>query len=660
MPGIPGFAGRIRAAFSRPLMGVLVAVAALASLGVAAALAAPPPDGRTYELVTPGDTGRNALLQPSIAADGNHVSYGALSSHGGAHSNVLNTYIATRNADGTWTNRPLQRTVRDPAGPIGWSPVDVIGSDYSGFIAQGLQGLTGGGTFPYDRFDANGNSVETLLSGFQNAQYATSTPDFAHSYFYLSDPIPGQPDSAAGSNIYEADNGTLTNVGLLPSGDAHECGARFTIDFQHAHRQHYVSEDGSRLFFVSPDPNAFDCTDPTPDPARLYMRAGGTTEPISEAPAGETEFAARFVQATPDGSTVFFLTSTNMVDGDTDGTEDLYRFDLGGDYSCLSCVDGGPAAGVQSAVVSEDGSRAYFVSSANLVTDPDVTPDVAHIYVNDGDGVRFVANTGQLGASPTGFPRGQISEDGSILWISAPEQLTDFATNGNQAIYRYTDDDGEIICASCVDGVPYDAAIDMSATTYGGATARAANDAGTILFFSTTKALATDDSNNALDVYRWKEGEGVALVTDGVSTTTGFSPNHTLGGTDASGANVVFTAFERLVPQHIGGPQVYTARIGGLFSPFPPPPNPGCTGDGCQGNATPQPGTSNPGSATLDGPGNVTPSKPKANKKPKKCKKGFVRKRVRGKVRCVKRKPAARRSKGAAERRKAAALRRSK
>ena len=198
MPGTPGFAGRIRAAFSRPLMGALVAVAALASLGVATALAAPPPDGRTYELVTPGHTGRNALLQPSISADGTRISYGALSSHDGAHSNVLNTYVATRNADGTWTNRPLQRARRDPSGPIGWSPVDAAGSDYSAFIAQGLQGLTGGGTFPYDRFDANGNSVETLISGFQNAQYATSTPDLAHSYFYLFDPVAGQPDSAAG------------------------------------------------------------------------------------------------------------------------------------------------------------------------------------------------------------------------------------------------------------------------------------------------------------------------------------------------------------------------------------------------------------------------------------------------------------------------------
>jgi hypothetical protein len=657
MPGTPGFAGRIRAAFSRPLVGVLAAIAALASCGVATALAAPPPDGRTYELVTPGDTGRNALLQPSISADGNRVSYGALSAHGGANSNVLNTYLAIRNADGTWTNRPLQRAQRDPSGPIGWSPVDAA-SDFSGFIAQGLQGLTGGGTFPYDRFDANGNSVETLISGFQNIQYATSTPDLSRSFFYFSEPIPGQPDSAAGSNIYEADNGTLTNVGLLPSGQPHECGARFTNEFSLAHRQHFVSEDGSRIFFVSPDSNAFDCTDPTPDPARLYTRAGGTTEPISEAPAGETEFAARFVQATADGSTVFFLTSTNMVAEDTDGTEDLYRFDIGGDYTCMSCVDGGPPAGVQSAVVSEDGSRSYFVSSANLVTDPDLTPDVAHIYVNDGDGVRFVANTSQLGSSPTGFPRGQISEDGGILWMATQDQLTDFPTGGLQAIYRYTDDDGEIVCASCVDGVPYDTAIDMVANAYGGARARAANEAGTIVFFTTNKALAPDDSNNAVDVYRWKEGEGVALVTDGVSQVSGFSPNHGFGGTDADGSDAVFTAFERLVPQHIGGPQIYTARIGGLFSPFPPPPNPGCSGDGCQGNITPQPAVTTPGSATLDGPGNVTPAKPKP--KPKKCKKGTVRKRVKGKVRCVKRKAAARRSKGATERRKAAALRRSK
>ena len=114
------------------------------------------------------------------------------------------------------------------------------------------------------------------------------------------------------------------------------------------------------------------------------------------------------------------------------------------------------------------------------------------------------------------------------------------------------------------------------------------------------------------------------------------------------------------MPQHIGGPQIYTARIGGVFSPFPPPPNPGCAGDGCQGNASPQPGTTTPGSATLDGPGNVTPSKPKANNKPKKCKKGFVRKKSAASPAASsasRRRAAPRR---AAERRKAAALRRSK
>ena len=659
MPGTPGFAGRIRAAFSRPLVGALVAVAALASLGVATALAAPPPDGRTYELVTPGDTGRAALLQPSISADGNRASYGALSAHGGGHSNVLNTYVATRNPDGTWTNRPVERPDRDPVGPLGWSPVDIAGDDYSSVIAQGLRGFSGG-VFPYDRFDGNGNWIETLIDGRVDARYALSTPDLERTWFYLSDPVtgpPAQPDSAFGSNIYETEGGTLTNVGLLPDGSVHECGASFGPDFSNYHRQNHVSADGDRIFFVSPDPQAFDCADPTPDPSRLYTRAGGTTVAISEAPTGETEFPARFVQATADGQTVFFFTSTNMVAGDTDGTEDLYRFDLGGDYTCLSCVNGGPSAGVQSAVVSEDGARAYFVSSANLVTDPDLVPDVSHIYVNDGSGVEFVANTGQLGAQPNAFPRGQISDDGSVLWIQAPEQLTDFPTNNNQAIYRYTADDGELICATC-EFEPYDASVDMVANAYGGATSRAASDDGTTLFFTTTKGIAPDDSNQALDVYRWKEGEGVALVTDGVSPTTGFSPNHNLGGTDATGSNVVFTAFERLVPEHIGGVQIYTARIGGRFSPFPPPPNPGCSGDGCQGNVTPQPATSDPGSATLDGPGNVTPAKPKP--KPKKCKKGSVRKRVKGKVRCVKRKPAARRSKRAAERRKAAAVRRSK
>ena len=233
------------------------------------------------------------------------------------------------------------------------------------------------------------------------------------------------------------------------------------------------------------------------------------------------------------------------------------------------------SAGVGSAVVSEDGSRAYFVSSANLVTDPDLTPDVQHIYVNDGSGVSFVANTGQLGQTATSFPRGQISPDGSVLWILAPEQLTDAPTNGNPALYRYEAEADELTCASCVEGLPYTYSVDFVANGYGGAPSRAASDNGDWAFFTSTAALVPDDTNQALDVYRWHEGDGVALITDGVSQVSGFSPNHGFGGTDVTGTNAVFSAFERLVPQHIGGPQIYTARIGGLFFTVPAAAQPG-------------------------------------------------------------------------------------
>jgi hypothetical protein len=661
MRSTPVTAGRLRAAFCRPLVGALVTIAALASLTAPSAAAAPPPpDGRVYELVTPGETGRNVMIQPTMSKSGNRVAYGALASFEGAHSNVLNTYIATRNADGTWTNRPLQRATR-AGNPIGWSPVAVDEQNFSFIIAQGLQGLAGGGTFPLDRFDANGNSVETLVQNRQDAAYATSTPGLTRNWIHLSSEVIGQPDSPFGRNLYEARNGTLTNVGLLPDGSVHECGAALTTDFNILQRQHYVSDDGSRIFFVSPDPNAFDC--PTSPVPRLYMRSGGVTTPISEAPAGQTEASASFVQATPDGSVVFFLTSTNIAPGDTDGTQDLYRWDsASGERTCVSCVTGQTASVQSPAVVSEDGSRAYFVSSANLVTDPDLTPDVPHIYVNDGSGIRFVANTGQLGASASGFPRGQISADGNILFINATEQLTNFPTNANNAIYRYTDSTGQLICVSCINGVPYTSSVDLSAAgIFQNAAGRAASADGKWVFFSTTAALVPDDVNGGVDTYRWHEGGGIALITDGVSPAnpSGLTPNHSYAGMDTTGSNVLFAAFDRLVPRHAGGIQFYTARIGGVPSPFPPPPAPGCLGDGCQGLPAPQPTTSNPGSATLTGPGNVKHAKKK--KKAKKCKRGFKRKKVRGKVRCVKRKKRPARSRrAAAERRKAAALRRSR
>ena len=651
-------AGRRRRAFFRLLL-VVAATTAAALTGVSAAAAAAPPDGRAFEIVSPGDTGRNVIIGPYLSRDGNRVAYGALAAFDGAHSNVLNTYVATR-TDSGWVNRPMQVSPR--TGPMGWSPLDVATEDAGKVIAQGIPGLIGGTGLLLRRFNADGTPDGPPLIDHPNfnVQYATSTPDMTRNWIHSSESlVAGETFPVIGRMTYEVVNGEPEAATLLPGDAVPECGAALPNEvssFQITTRGHVVSEDGDRIFFVSPDPQSFGC--PTTDPPRLYTRANGDTVPISEAPVGETEQGVSFVGAAEDGSAVFFATGTPLVAADENESGDLYRYDVAADSNqCLSCVSGQEAF-VNGGISSEDGSTAYFVSNADLVADPDANPGAPKVFVHDGTSLEFVANTGTLSPSSNSFPAGDLSFDGDTLMIQTTDQLTDFVTNGFEAIYRYTHADSEVVCVSCAPGVDYTAGASASVSAFTSAVAtHSMSDDGSLIGFATTMALVSGDSNNGLDTYRWLDGE-LALVTDGVNTAVpgGNTPNHGYFGVDRTGANIVISSFDGLVPEHIGGVQFYTARIGGRFSPFPPPPTPECDGDACQGSPGGDSPGATPGSLTLNSRGNVTPTKAK----PKKCRKGFVRRRVRGKVRCVRRQGQANRARRAADRTKKTALRRNK
>lgn len=645
---------------------LLLAVVAttLTALIAASAAAVPPPDGRVLELVTPGDTGRNVILGPYMARTGDRVVYGALAAFEGGQSNVLNTYVANRTASG-WVNRPLQVPPRD--GPLGWSPLDVAPEDASKVIASGIPGLIGATETILRRFNADGTPDGPPIIHHPSlaVQYATATPDMSRVWVYSTESlVPGETFPAAGRQVYEMVNGQAQAVGLLPGDAVPECGAQLAPDqfgFTTTTRGHAVSADGNRVFFLSPDPQSFGC--PTSEPARLYTRTGGETVAISEAPPGATEQAASWVGAARDGSVAFFRTGTPLVAADDDETLDLYRWDAAtGDNTCLTCVPGTEAfSGFESSpVVSEDGSKVYFVSSANLVPDPEATPDVPKIFVHDGTALEFVANTGQLGGYASGFPTGDMSDDGNHLLIQTFDQLTSVENNDHNTIYRYTHETDEIVCVSCPpDGGAVTSPANAAAQAFTSTVpTHAMSDDGSAIGFSTSQALVPGDTNGGLDTYRWLDGD-IALVTDGVTESPGFgsTPNHAFFGVDRDGSNVVVSIFDRLVPEHQAGVQFYTARIGGRPSPFPPPPVPECEGDVCQGAGAPQAPAATPGSVTLNSPGNVTPAK---KAKRKKCRKGFVRKRVRGKVRCVRRQGRANRSRRAADRTKKTALRRNK
>jgi hypothetical protein len=134
------------------------------------------------------------------------------------------------------------------------------------------------------------------------------------------------------------------------------------------------------------------------------------------------------------------------------------------------------------------------------------------------------------------------------------------------------------------------------------------------LFFESQDALVQGDSNGAVqDVYEWEpDGVGgctrvggcVALISSGRS-----SSDSSFLASDATGANVFFTARDRLVGADKDDfLDVYDARVGGGFPSATEPAV--CQGEGCLGALGEPPLFGSAASATLTGLGNFAASAP--------------------------------------------------
>ena len=164
-----------------------------------------------------------------------------------------------------------------------------------------------------------------------------------------------------------------------------------------------------------------------------------------------------------------------------------------------------------------------------------------------------------------------------------------------------------------------------------GPSTRLISDDGSYVFFESTmaltpKALDHVESPNrvgllAENVYEWHDGE-ISLLSSGRDRAYIGSQNpeeQTLSvhliGTTPSGADVLFTTADQLVPADSDKSQdIYDARVDGGFREGL---SVDCEGESCQGPAAAAPSTTQPGSNTFTGPGN-TKSKKKHHKKTKK------------------------------------------
>lgn len=643
----------------RPHVATLtLLLAAAAATAPAAAHASIADAKRGYELVSPPSIGPRSveLLPPTgpwsspITSDGRAL-------------------VRIRPAVPGLSDETLVSLIRYSRGPDGWDPAPVV-IPQSTFRHDEVTTLAASrdlSTVVVMPGAAERLAAETLLPG------ATDTSP----YFYLfAVRSPGGPE-------WLADSGAARDV----AGDAATPSESFTQPSFNT----YVSDDGATTLFVSkasltpdvPTGLGYD---------QLYRRRGGVLEAAAQRPDGSVAatvaVAARGLSAdgdvvlyeesyapqpdateaadlvvatstgakqanrprlttpasprvnsgttwatlTPDGETVLFVTREQLLDADTDGSDDLYRYDVATDQlTVVSRATGGAPGGnaddcsfvpstftcdASPAMASRDGQTVYFFAPEQL-DGATGTFGTVGLYVAEGSGPpHFVASLPDRDGwidllANQAASRGsyEVTAQGDLVFESdAPLPGNVFPPRTQ--VWRYDRSDDALRCLSCRrNGATSESPTTLSASNAegiargtasietvptGGGSHRVTADGSTV-FVTSYDRLDPADQNAAADVYAIDVASGEQhLVTTGRGQRDSY-----LTGVDADGTNVFFMTGDTLDPRDDNGPsgKLYVARIGGGIK-APPPAGDDCRGAACRTITPAPPGASGPASQT--------------------------------------------------------------
>jgi hypothetical protein len=656
----------------------LLSATALLALLVAAAPAGATlsPGGRVYEQVSPVEkfgsaAGAGGTASPSYgiaASDGNGIFYGTGGPMGDAKRGILPYAVGQRSATG-WS---AESRFPFPSGSVNFSDYQVQAALPSEDLSRILYATGGGGIVPGNptvphgfsdpapfalyRADADGGvqwltaptiadpnpAVGHILGG--GFVPAGASTDLSTVYFgYYGTLVP--EDASRAPNVtdrtsspygfYRWANGHLEAAGVLPDGTLDPYGAvpsgSASDESPNGNEvppitfRNQVSRDGSRAFFVSPDPNAG-----SGRMSQLYVRKNGTSTVLVSRSA-VTGFAAphgalrrmalgiepgsrTYAYASRDASHVFFESFDPLTaDAPAESTSvKAYIFDV--DHETLEYL---PGAAGDVIAASDDLSRFIF-GTPNSDATPETATDPERYGTPKGAGRLSVWADGHatqiaLRPRPSVDPfqnfltQGRASADGSVFAFQSNAPIPGFNNaSGRQEVYRYELASGKLECLSCPppgqtsnqDSVLSHFGGSTSAATFDGQMrdARGMTRDGRRVFFDTTNGLVPRDSNGQRDVYLWEDGK-VQLIS------TGVGPGESnLIDISESGDDVFFATTEGLSDEDRDGEfDVYDARVGGGF---PPPARPECVSS-CRvpsGGTPPAPAT-----GLLAGPGDSPP-----------------------------------------------------
>ena len=529
------------------------------------------PDGRAYELVSPGVKNNAEVGIPSIdaglydetstrpqvaAGSGEAFTYTSWTSFGDPKSAPgTSQYLAKRTASG-WTTENISPPgfLKNPTRPPyrGFSP-DLA---FSAFVTseppltedcqQGFENL-------YLREDESG-AVQCLTTkppvldpkearAFCTA-YAGASADGSSAFFAANAALTADAPVGLGFSLYEwSAVGGLRLVSLLP-------GEIPAASFQRSafgaagggcgtgEKRPAISADGSRAFWTFV---------PETGVSKLEARIDGTeTVQLDVKQPGATGVSGRgaFQASSTDGADVFFTDDNRLTPGASDG--DLYRYDLSAPEGegLTDLTPGSEAANVLGVIgASVDGTYAYFVATGALSggqvnhagAQPQAGKPNLYLWHEGQAGVRFIATlSGEDSLDWNPAPRSQsasVSADGRHLAFLSietealsgydntiaqgsgcqPGNKNEIAGNPHcPEAYLYDAEADTFVCASCnpSGARPLGPAQLPGATNpYQGPRYLSAD--GSRLFFESRDALSTADENNRRDVYEFEQaGKG--------------------------------------------------------------------------------------------------------------------------------------------------------
>ena len=461
---------------------------------------------RTAEQLVPGDTDGEMDLYQRTSGSTTLVSTGAQNGNGAF--SVAGSYATS--ADGTRTvfMTPEQLTgddtdssndIYERAGGT-TTRVSAGAQNGSGAFSAVLEAISPDATRVFFRTDeqlvaadtdsstdiyARTGGVTTLVSaGQQNGNGAfpatfAGALDGGRRVFFTTTEQLVSADTDTSDDVYERAAGVTT---LVSAGQQNGNGA-FPATFDAG------SDDGSRVFFTTSEPLVTADTDSSPD---VYERTGGVTTRVSAGPLnGNGAFQAIFRGSSGDGTRVFFQSLEQLVAGDTDTNSDIYE--RSGGATTLVSVGNAAGATPNFRASSADGTRVYFETGEQLVADDsDFTQDV---YLRSGGTTTRVSQGAQYGNGAFNASYAGSSADGSRVFFTTSEQLTDDDTDVSQDVYEWSGGTTKRISLGLRNGSgAFDAfLIDLSPD-------------GTRALLSTSESLAAGDMDNAVDIYAVSPG----------------------------------------------------------------------------------------------------------------------------------------------------------